>query len=128
MEIDASEIPDLIPALAGAAAGRKGNTRFCNAARLRLKESDRISSTANLIRSLGGEAKEGPDFLEIAGMGRLSGGTVDCANDHRIAMAAAELSVICQTPVTLLGAECVKKSYPGFWEDFARLGGKAEAQ
>ena len=126
LEIDASEIPDLIPALAAAAAGRKGNTRFCNAARLRLKESDRISSTANLIRSLGGEAKEGPDFLEIAGMGRLSGGTVDCANDHRIAMAAAESSVICQNPVTLLGAECVKKSYPGFWEDFARLGGKAE--
>ena len=126
LEIDASEIPDLIPALAAAAAGRKGNTGFCNAARLRLKESDRISSTANLIRSLGGEAEEGPDFLEIAGMGRLSGGTVDCANDHRIAMAAAELSVICQTPVTLLGAECVKKSYPGFWEDFARLGGKAE--
>ncbi len=126
LEIDASEIPDLIPALAAAAAGRKGNTRFCNAARLRLKESDRISSTANLIRSLGGEAKEGPDFLEIAGMGRLSGGTADCANDHRIAMAAAELSVICQNPVTLLGAECVKKSYPGFWEDFARLGGKAE--
>ncbi len=126
LEVDASQIPDLIPALAAAAAGRRGRTRFGNAARLRMKESDRIASTANLIRALGGEAGEGPDFLEVAGTGRLSGGTADCANDHRIAMAAAELSCICGGPVRLLGAECVKKSYPGFWEDFARLGGKAE--
>lgn len=127
LQIDASEIPDLIPALAAAAAGRKGGTvTFANAARLRMKESDRIASTASLIRSLGGKALEGPDFLEITGTGKLPGGTVDCANDHRIAMAAAELSGICKNPVTLLGAECVKKSYPAFWEDFAQLGGKAE--
>lgn len=125
--IDASEIPDLIPALAVAAAGRKGGAvTFANAARLRMKESDRITSTANLIRSLGGKALEGPDFLEITGTGNLTGGTVDCANDHRIAMAAAEASCICENPITLLGAECVKKSYPAFWEDFARLGGKVE--
>ncbi|MGI5894569.1 MAG: 3-phosphoshikimate 1-carboxyvinyltransferase [Candidatus Merdivicinus sp.] len=127
LEVDASEIPDLIPALAAAAAGRKGGSvHFINAGRLRMKESDRIASTANLIRSLGGKAAEGADDLEITGTGTLSGGTVDCANDHRIAMAAAELSGICENPVTLLGAECVRKSYPAFWEDFARLGGKAE--
>ena len=126
IEVDASQIPDLIPALAAAAAGRNGTVAFVNAARLRMKESDRIASTADLIRSLGGEAAEGPDFLEVAGTGSLPGGTADCRNDHRIAMAAAEASCICRGPVRLLGAECVKKSYPGFWEDFARLGGKAE--
>ncbi len=125
--VDAAEIPDLIPALAVAAAGRNGGSvRFVNAGRLRMKESDRITSTVRLVRSLGGKAAEGPDYLEIAGTGTLSGGTVDCQNDHRIAMAAAEASCICQNEVKLIGAECVRKSYPVFWEDFARLGGKAE--
>lgn len=127
LEVDASEIPDLIPALAVAAAGRSGGSvTFTNAGRLRLKESDRIASTGNLIRSLGGNATEGEDYLQITGTGFLIGGTVNCSNDHRIAMAAAEASSICQNEVRLMGAECVKKSYPGFWEDFARLGGKAE--
>ena len=127
LTVDCADIPDLIPALAVAAAGRRaGSVTFANAARLRMKESDRIASTAALIRALGGAAEEGRDFLRIPAAAQLAGGTVDCANDHRIAMAAAEASCICEGPVRLLGAECVRKAYPGFWEDFARLGGKAE--
>lgn len=127
LTVDAGDIPDLIPALAMAAAGRpEGKVTFANAARLRLKESDRIVTIAALVRALGGKAAEGPAFLEITGQGALpGGGTVDCVNDHRIAMAAAIGATICKGPVTLLGAECVAKSYPAFWEDYRRLGGIA---
>ncbi len=124
--IDAGEIPDLIPVLAVCAAGRSGGTTvFYNAARLRLKESDRLETTAALIRDLGGSAREGADYLEVDGTGSLSGGTADSCNDHRIAMAAAVAATICREPVRVLGAECVAKSYPDFWKDYEALGGVA---
>ncbi len=84
------------------AAVRSGTTRFVNAARLRMKESDRLSTTAALLTALGGRAEEGPDFLTVHG-GTLTGGMVDCANDHRIAMAAAIAATACTGPVTVLG-------------------------
>ena len=121
-EIDVSGCPDLLPPLAVMAAVRSGATRFTNAARLRMKESDRLSTAAALLTALGGQAEEGPDFLTVHG-GPLSGGTVDCANDHRIAMAAAIAATACAGPVTVRGAECVKKSYPDFWEVYRSLGG-----
>ena len=122
-EIDVSGCPDLLPPLAVMASVRSGVTRFTNAARLRMKESDRLSATAALLNSLGGRANEGPDFLTVQG-GTLTGGTVDCANDHRIAMAAAIAATACTGPVTLRGAECVQKSYPDFWEVYQSLGGE----
>lgn len=121
-EIDVSGIPDLLPPLAVMAAVRSGTTRFVNAARLRMKESDRLSTTAALLTALGGRAEEGPDFLTVHG-GTLTGGMVDCANDHRIAMAAAIAATACTGPVTVLGAQCVQKSYPDFWEVYKNLGG-----
>ena len=121
-EIDISGCPDLLPPLAVMAAVRSGATRFTNAARLRMKESDRLSTTAAALTALGGQAEEGPDFLTVRG-GPLAGGTVDCANDHRIAMAAAIAATACTGPVTVLGAECVQKSYPDFWEVYKNLGG-----
>ena len=122
-EIDVSGCPDLLPPLAVMAAVRSGTTRFTNAARLRMKESDRLSTTAALLTALGGRAQEGPDFLTVWG-GPLAGGTVDSANDHRIAMAAAIAATDCAGPVTVRGAECVKKSYPDFWEVYKSLGGE----
>lgn len=126
IEVDASGIPDLIPALAAAAAFRNGQeTRFVNAGRLRIKESDRITVTCRMLAALGADVEEGPDFIVVRGKEKLSGGgIVDCCNDHRIAMSAAVAAANCQNDVTLLGAECVRKSYPKFWEDFATLGGK----
>ena len=121
-EIDVSGCPDLLPPLAVMAAVRSGATRFTNAARLRMKESDRLATVAALLTALGGQAEEGPDFLTVHG-GPLSGGAVDCANDHRIAMAAAVAATACAGPVTVRGAECVKKSYPDFWEVYQALGG-----
>ena len=106
-----------------AAALRAGETTaIVNAARLRMKESDRLRTTAALLAALGGRAEEGPDFLTVQG-GPLAGGTVDSANDHRIAMAAAIAATACTGPVTIRGAECVQKSYPDFWEVYRSLGG-----
>jgi len=122
--IDARNIPDLVPILSVVAGANQGAV-FTNIHRLRLKESDRISSTIALIEALGGNAAEVDDNLVVWGTG-YTGGTVDSRNDHRIAMAAAVAATICKEPVTILGAECVKKSYPKFWEEYARLGGKYE--
>ena len=122
--IDASDIPDLVPILSIAAGAKKGAT-FTNIQRLRIKESDRVASTIAMIEALGGRAECTEDTLTVYGTGYL-GGTVDSVNDHRISMSAAIASTVCTEPVNILGAEAVKKSYPHFWEEFSRLGGKYE--
>ena len=122
--IDASDIPDLVPILSVTAAANHGAT-FTNIQRLRIKESDRVSSTVSMIQNLGGLADASEDTLTVCGTG-LAGGTVDAVNDHRIAMSAAIASTVCKKDVIILGAECVKKSYPKFWEEFSRLGGNYE--
>ena len=122
--VSAKDIPDLVPILSVVAAAKHG-TVFTDIRRLRLKESDRVASTIAMIESLGGKAEADENTLRIYGTG-LTGGTVDAVNDHRIAMAAAIAATACQQNVTILGVECVKKSYPRFWEEYARLGGSYE--
>ena len=122
--IDASDIPDLVPILAVAAAAKKGAV-FTHIQRLRIKESDRVATVIEMIENLGGTAEATEDTLRISGTG-LKGGTVNSHNDHRIAMAAAIAATVCAEPVTVLGAEAVKKSYPTFWEEYHRLGGNYE--
>ena len=121
IEIDASAIPDLVPILCVVAAKAQGETKIYNASRLRLKESDRIESVCRMIASLGGDITATEDGMVIHGGKPLKGGTVDSFGDHRIAMAAAVASSICQEEVTIHGAEAVEKSYPGFWDDFEIL-------
>ena len=99
-------------------------TRIVNAGRLRIKESDRLAAVREELNRLGARVTEGPDSLTIVGVETLSGGIADSHNDHRIAMMAAVAATRCAAPVTLTGAESVRKSYPDFWEDYARLGGK----
>ena len=122
--IDASDIPDLVPILAVVRACFRGAT-FSGIRRLRLKESDRVESTIAMLKALGGHAEATEDTLTVYPTG-LTGGTVNAGNDHRIAMSAAIASTACHQKVTILGAECVNKSYPRFWEDFSRSGGKYE--
>ena len=119
--VDAGPIPDLIPTVSVLAALAEGETHIENAARLRLKESDRLATTAALIRALGGQVREGPDALTITGVPMLQGGTADAAGDHRIAMSAAVAACGCAGPVIVTGSECVAKSYPAFWDDFSSL-------
>ena len=122
--VSAKDIPDLVPILSVVAACHQGAV-FANIQRLRLKESDRVASTVAMIQNLGGKAEADETTLTVFGTGLL-GGTVDAVNDHRIAMSAAIASTVCKKDVTILGAECVKKSYPKFWEEFSRLGGNYE--
>lgn len=121
--IDAADIPDLIPPLCAVAAVAEGETRIVNAGRLRLKESDRLSSITNMLSALGADIEELPDGLLIRGKERLCGGIAPCAGDHRIAMAAAVAACACSEPVTVTDAECVQKSYPRFWKDWDALEG-----
>ncbi len=120
-DIDAKNIPDLVPALAVMAAFAKGTTRIYGAGRLRIKESDRIATTAAMIRDLGGEVTETDDGLIIVGKEKLRGGRVLSENDHRIAMAAAAASVGCMSEVVVDDMSCINKSYPCFVEDFRGL-------
>lgn len=120
--VNAADIPDLVPVLAVLAAKAEGVTKITHAQRLRMKESDRLHSTAQLITALGGNVREYSDRLVITGSGSLNGGTVDSFGDHRIAMTAACASLICKNSVTITNAQSVTKSYPTFWDDFADLG------
>lgn len=123
VKINLSDCPDLLPPLAVMAAVRRGTTHFTHAARLRLKESDRLTTVARMLKALGGAVSEEEDGLTVYGVSTLPGGVVDGANDHRIVMAAAIAATRCQGPVTIRGAEAVKKSYPNFWRDYENLGG-----
>ena len=120
-EISAADIPDLVPILSVVAAANSGAV-YNEIARLRLKESDRVSSVCAMIRGLGGKCDAAENSLTVYGTG-LRGGIIDAQNDHRIAMSAAIAATVCTQPVTILGAECVNKSYPGFWDIYRQLGG-----
>lgn len=122
--IDAAEIPDLIPALAAVAAVAEGETLVYNAARLRLKESDRIRTTCDFVRALGGTVEEQDAGLRIVGVGQLRGGVVDPSGDHRIAMAAAVAACASAGDVTISQSECTAKSYPCFFDDLQSLKGE----
>ena len=122
--IDAADIPDLVPILAVTAACKQGAV-FTNIGRLRLKESDRVESVKEMIIALGGTAESDAETLAVQGTG-LHGGTVDARNDHRIAMSAAIAATACREDVIILGAQCVEKSYPRFFEEYRKLGGRYE--
>ena len=121
-EIDAGAIPDLIPVLAAVAAVSEGTTVVTNAARLRIKESDRLMAVAQTLSALGADITETADGLIISGKPTLTGGIIDAHGDHRIAMTAAIASAACTAPVTINGAQAVNKSYPQFWNDLQLLG------
>ncbi|WP_461206362.1 3-phosphoshikimate 1-carboxyvinyltransferase [Clostridium sp. DL1XJH146] len=124
--IDVSQCPDLVPVLAVMAALSEGETRIINAARLRIKESDRLASTTTELKKIGAEIEELEDSLVIRGVKSFTGGEVDSWNDHRIAMAMAVASIRCTEPLIINNSGAVKKSYPHFWEDFKKLGGNID--
>ncbi len=119
---DFTDCPDLVPVCAVLAAAANGHSRLENVARLKAKESDRVVSVTELIRSLGAKAEfDGKDIV-ICG-GNLVGGKVATYDDHRIAMSAAIAAVACKKAVETDNAACVKKSYSSFWRDYAAVGG-----
>lgn len=124
--VDAAQIPDLVPIIATLAAVADGKTHIVGAERLRIKESDRLMSVTKMLTELGADITELDDGLIISGVKHLLGGTVDSCKDHRIAMSAAVASVVCKSPVNVIGAHHVAKSYPAFWDDYKALGGEFE--
>ena len=124
IDIDASQIPDLVPVLATVASVAEGRTRIYGASRLRLKESDRLFTVSDMLRRLGAKIEENDDGLTVEGVRALRGGSVSSYNDHRIAMSAAVAASVCESAVEIDGAEAVNKSYPTFWEDASSLGAK----
>ena len=122
IDIDATNIPDLVPILAVVAAAASGRTVIRGASRLKLKESDRLSSVSDMLFTLGASIAKTDDGLIIDGGKRLTGGVVSSHSDHRIAMSAAIASLLCDGDITVTGAEAVEKSYPAFWEDIASIG------
>lgn len=121
-EIDADDIPDLVPVIAAVAAAAEGVTVIRGVERLRHKESDRVSAVVDMIRSLGGDANDADGTITIRG-GNIKGGFVNSRGDHRIAMAAAVAGAIAREEVTISDAFCAAKSHPGFYDDFASVGG-----
>ena len=127
--IDISNCPDLGPIIALLGALAKGSTHIINAGRLRLKESDRIESTVQTLAKLGATIKSEKDRIIIYGKKELTGGvTVDSFNDHRIAMMVSIAASLCEKPVTLTTANAVNKSYPNFYQDYSKIGGKYQTK
>lgn len=124
IDIDAADIPDLIPIVSLLASVSSGVTTVSGARRLRFKESDRLRSVTELLTAIGGDVTETEDGLIIKGVPSLSGGEISSYNDHRIVMTAAIASLVSENDIIINGAEAVSKSYPHFFEDFASLGGK----
>ncbi|GHU87863.1 3-phosphoshikimate 1-carboxyvinyltransferase [Clostridia bacterium] len=118
IDIDASDIPDIVPPIAVLCCFCEGESHIYNAKRLRFKESDRLHALATELSNLGADIFEGADSLTIRGKKRLAGGVADAHNDHRIAMTIAVAAVGCDAPVDLTGWESVGKSYPNFWRDW----------
>lgn len=122
--IDVSQCPDLVPALAVRAALRPGEvTNIVGAARLRIKESDRLDTVSTELNKLGAHVDQTPDSLIITGVDHFHSAVVNSHNDHRIAMMLAMGASRCTGKVVLQDAGSVAKSYPGFWEHYFRLGG-----
>ncbi|MCL2674492.1 MAG: 3-phosphoshikimate 1-carboxyvinyltransferase [Defluviitaleaceae bacterium] len=121
VDVDVSQIPDLAPPIAALMCLARGESRIHGAARLRLKESDRITAIAQALSALGADIHEQGDTLVINGKPSLPGGNADAYGDHRIAMMVALAAIRCKGEVTLTGWECVDKSYPSFWDDFEHM-------
>ena len=124
--VDASQCPDVIPVVSLALAVASGHSEVINAGRLRIKECDRLQATVEELNKLKAHAVEHESSMELDGVETLTGGNVSSHDDHRMAMMLAIASTVCKEPVIIDNKECVKKSYPSFWEDFEMLGGKID--
>lgn len=122
-DLDCMDTPDLVPILSVAAAAASGSTEFYNVGRLRYKESDRLAAMQKTLTALGIASSVGEETFTIYGGAPKVQAPVESFGDHRIAMSAAILSTIAEGETTILGAECVAKSYPSFYEHFKMLGG-----
>lgn len=126
IDADMHDMPDAVPALSALLALCEGKSTISGAARLRIKESDRLKSVSDALNCLGAEVLETSDGLVINGVKSLSGGKTESCNDHRILMAMASVRSASQSDIIMSDAMCINKSYPDFYKDYNKLGGKAD--
>jgi len=124
ISLDAKNIPDLVPISVVLACYAEGETKIKNVRRLRIKESDRVEAITSELVKMGGKILKLENELIVEGVGRLKGATINPHKDHRIAMACAVAALGAEGKTKILDAECVKKSYPNFFQDLKSLGGK----
>lgn len=122
VDINAGDIPDLVPILAVLATQAHGETRIAGAARLRTKESDRLSAISAELRKMGARISKLRGGLVIKGPTKLKGAIIDPHDDHRIAMACSVAGLIAEGETTIENPECVNKSYPLFFQDVRAIG------
>lgn len=122
IDIDAKNIPDLVPICAALACYADGSTRIFNAQRLRIKESDRLASVHQELSKMGADITMNESSLTIKGPSKLHGATIDPHNDHRIAMSCAIAALGAEGQTIIKNAECIRKSYPQFYTDLANIG------
>lgn len=120
-DFDAGNSPDLVPAISVLVAFARGKSKIYNAGHLRMKEIDRIEGICKNLRSLGIDAEEKEDGMEIEG-GKIEGGTVNSFGDHRMALAFSLLGLVADKGVTVKNAETVSVSFPGFFDVLKSLG------
>ncbi|MDR0992239.1 MAG: 3-phosphoshikimate 1-carboxyvinyltransferase [Ruminococcus sp.] len=123
-EFSMAQCPDILPILTVAASFSQKPVTFTNAERLVIKESNRLKTASDMINALGGRAEYSGDSLKVFPVESFTGGTVDGAGDHRIVMSAAIAATRANSPVTIIGAEAVRKSFPDFWEVYESIGGE----
>lgn len=127
--IDCSDIPDLAPILALTCSQADGVSTLTGVSRLRIKESDRLLATQELLSQLGvrTEVSADSDTLRVWGPVKLKGGfEADARGDHRLVMFLAAAALVADAPISVHGVECISKSWPGFIQAYQQLGGKAE--
>ena len=126
IDFDADGSPDIVPILAVACARAEGVSTITGTRRLRLKESDRVRAVTDMLSACGVRVESGENYIKIWGTSAISGGVIDSARDHRIAMSGMILGSIAKGDVVIKDVECVSKSYPDFLKDYEKLGGKYE--
>lgn len=121
--LDAKDIPDSVPVLSLISAITPGRTKVINIKRLRYKESDRVRSTVDMLRSLGIDVIEDKEYFIFDSVKKFRSCMIDSYNDHRIAMTAAIAAKFVEGSIKITDADCVDKSYVGFFDDYLKLGG-----
>ncbi|XHH08404.1 MAG: 3-phosphoshikimate 1-carboxyvinyltransferase [Candidatus Bathyarchaeia archaeon] len=122
VNLDAKNIPDLVPICTVLACYADGESKIFNAQRLRFKESDRLATVHEELTKMGAEIIMDKDSLTIKGPCKLHGATINPHNDHRIAMSCTVAALQARGETTVENAECVRKSYPSFYNDLASIG------
>lgn len=125
-KIDVSQCPDIGPILSILGGLSTGETEILNANRLRIKETDRLKATTEILSVLGVRTRINGDNYNIQGIENYNKATVDSYNDHRMAMSSAIAALRADGPIIIERAEAINKSYPNFFEDLQSLGIKIE--